>query len=172
MKEHDTITVDNGTTSMELNHTSLLGAHLYSGSFPEISPDTGYTFSLTRISGNSAPESNVTIPTPVTITTPTANAGYSLSSGSAIEIKWENNTDDTVIVSIEGDCVKPFSTGEIADSGAFTVVGADVTPEDPTGSCTATIEVERRRAGTLDGNYSGGNIYASQKASIGLQVDP
>ena len=172
LDQEDTVEVSNSSESLTLTHSSLFNAHVYNGNFTETAPDTEYTFSLNRPAETSAPNSTVTLPQDIILTAPMASNNYSLSSGSAIEVKWENRSDDMVNVSITGDCIDSFSSGDIADSAAFTIVGSDITPEEPVGDCDATIEVTRFRTGTVDGAYSGGSIKANQTATVQLQIDP
>ena len=168
----DTVSASNTTESMALTHAELFNAHVYNGVFTVTEPDAEYTFALNRENETSAPNSTVSLPMGIQITTPSNNSTYSLSSGSAIEIKWENRTEDLINVEMSGDCVNYFSTGEITDSAAFTIVGSDITPDEPIGGCDATITVERLRQGNIDPAYEDGSVKARQTVTITLQIDP
>jgi hypothetical protein len=121
-----------------------------------------------------APDSNVTLPDPFTLTGPGTTTEVSRATG--VTATWEvSATADPMTWTLEGACL--FKTdGSVPTDGTVTLKGDDfdTTPsaddavaddKDDSENCTATLCIFRKRTGTLDAAFDkyGGSVKAVQQ---------
>lgn len=158
----DSITC-NGNAMSE--NQDLFGKYYYYGNCGTLTAGATYTLVFTR-NGDDGVEtysSTAVMPAAVTISSP--SSGASFTRGQTIPVYWNGSTD-TVEVAISGNgnaasgsgtTSYSRSSGTVADSGAFTILGADTDPADTiTGViANAMITVTRSRSGTMASGLSG-----------------
>lgn len=161
-----------GDTKKTLNKDG----NFYKYTFTGDEGNTTFVFAFNRSDEDeTAPNSNVTLPDPFTITGVTST--QEVSRGAQLVVAWEPSaTFDSTHWELDGDCLFP-TNGKVTTDGALTLSGADFNPTltaeegvksgDPSKSnCTAKLCIERKRLGTLDPAFAeeeGGEIYAIQR---------
>jgi len=180
----DSLTARQGESIKTLaRQSNVLGEVWYEESFAIDAENTPFLISLTRAStdpsacgtGHDAPNSNVSLPAPFTLSAPTADASFSRAADD-IPVAWaESGKPDPMTVHFSGGCIVGRSIAVSGDPGTATIPHSMIEPirDHETESCRVTITVERRRAGALDPNYGeGGTISAAHVRSIDVLSTP
>ena len=173
----DTLTAKAGSQSQPMTATDLLGGYSYSAAFSgEDDGGTVYTVSFNRTSDVSAPNSTVTMPAPIAISSPASSASFSRATGNIVVDYSPSGGPDPVSWTLGGACINQAGTSLTADPGTFTIVAGSVTVPTGTttapGSCSVTLTISRTRTGTIDPAYEGGSINATQTQSVSFISTP
>jgi hypothetical protein len=147
----------------------------YRATFSGEAGGTLFTFAFNRGDEDEvAPDSNVTLPDPFTLTGPGTTTEVSRATG--VTATWDvSTTADPMTWTLEGACL--FKTdGSVPTDGTVTLKGDDfnTTPSaedavaddnDDSENCTATLCIFRKRTGTLDAAFDkyGGSVKAVQQ---------
>jgi hypothetical protein len=163
-----------GAASYPMVRQEALGTVWYQAVPPVDSANTAFRISLLRDNDISAPNSDVTLPAPFTITSPAP--GSEFSRNSAVTITWSGaGAADPLTWQVTGDCIDSRYGNQAADIGTLTIPAGGITPRTNQGaaSCTATIRFYRTRAGVVDPAYGeGGELYARQTRFITILSRP
>lgn len=171
----DTITVTGGAESSEMTETNLGNLYGYVADLAVQDEDTEFLFDLERTLDDGAPNSTCTLPAPLEILSPAD--GDSTSRGAAsLTVTWDpSGENDDLLVSVSGDCFSNVEESVAGDPGTYTFEPGTLESfegsEDET--CSGTVTVLRKRAGTLDPGYGeGGEIYCGQQRTVDITVAP
>lgn len=180
LSESDTLTASFGDESRGMSeHSDPFGGTWYSAEFSGSGGGTEVGISFVRdgdpTSDESATDSRITLPEPLTLTAPTQGETYSRAESSFVVV-WEGEGQpDDLYLTIDGDCVAwTISEEDIEDSGVFTVSPGILAPDDDDGStCIATITLERSRSASVDRRFGEGGVFlASQKRTVDFTSTP
>lgn len=132
-------------------------------------------FSFERVAPDeSAPNSKVTLPKPLTITAPAASVIVKRSE--PLTVTWDNQgTTDRMIVEVTGDCVHYYKAEVSGDPGTFVIEANKIKPlnDQASAACSGMVKVSRTRAGTLDPAFGeGGQVTATQLREVSVRIDP
>jgi len=138
--------------------------------------NTIYTITLERPVGESAPDSNVTLPLGFSITAPQSDTSFSRSTDN-IDVSWDP-IDNTTSLNITAalNCANSFDfitefNGPIPDTGNYTIPASTLTASSNT--CTLRIVLDRYQTGTIDPHYApGSQITGHQKRYIDITSTP
>ncbi len=185
LDDGDKLVAHNGMDNREMDlGTSLFGMRIYDESFD--ADDAGESFRIEfqreahdsteeACRGGGAPNSVVTLPAKFTISSPAADTAFGRAMD-AITINWNAANDgDEMEGKLDGECVhsKTFDIG--ADNGAFTIDAGEIEARDMEEgtTCDITIQITRKRAGTVDDAYGeGGRFIGKQVREIELSSRP
>ncbi|MCG8383171.1 MAG: hypothetical protein MJA28_13320 [Gammaproteobacteria bacterium] len=167
----------NGETKLMREDKKLFSDITYKVDFPIDTENTAFKIALDRPDGKNAPNSSVTLPAPVTITSPAAGATFHRDD--MLTLSWtpaSNNMTELQIGHVSSRCTDTLGEQVItstkvndallsSDPGSIerqaSVFLPPFTRQDPQASCVVDIEVRRRRIGTVDPNIGeGGYFYA------------
>jgi len=171
----DALTVSADGTTQTMLESHLGDLYIYSSDFALSAEDTEFQFSLERSIDAGAPDSRCTLPAPFEITAPLDSDTFSRELD-PITVSWTpSGTQDTIRISVSGDCLFDDVEDVSGDPGTFEISPgtiASIDESNPT-SCDARITVQRRRVGTLDPGFGqGGSIYGVQDRELLLRSDP
>lgn len=159
-------TVDGMTKTLDGSGNS------YSATFPTDAEGTEFTIAFLRGSeDDDAPESKVTMPAPFDLMLDSTEAGRGADD---VEVTWDPPASGSVSWKLSGECIK-LDTGSTPDDGAYTIEAGSIETfeSDMDKSCTATFEMTRARAGTVDPAFTeGGSIVARHVRSRGFTSNP
>lgn len=157
---------------------SPLGSGYYAASLTELDPGTTITIALTRADGGNAPNSNVTMPTPLVVTEP--EAGLIEIAGNNLEVSWSpsGTADQMKVVLRSVVCTRPGAgavqtVSVVGDPGTATVLidPGLLPPLNPGEQCEVGVQVQRVRMGTVDPAFAaGGVIQARQLDEVRIVV--
>lgn len=154
----------------EMERKTLLGSVWYQKSFAIDAADTAFKVAFERTIDEGAPDSNLTLPAPFSVTSPAAATDFSRSADDIV-LSWDGSgTDDLMVLNIDGGCIKIFHKELAGDTGSYTVAHDEIElarDAEEGDSCDVTILLERRRAGQLDPGYGeGGQITGIQSREV------
>lgn len=143
----------------------IYGDIWYSGLIPTSNDDTYYV-SLLRDSFQSALGSKVTLPNKFLVTAPLNNETHSRSND--LIVNWQpDQTNLPVSISVFTTCLNDisdtFDIENISDSGSYTLLTSDFTP-DAEGTCNTNIEVVKSQLGQLDPLFNSGIVTGNRVA--------
>ena len=171
----DELSVSAGEESSDLSEQNLGDYFYYTADLSSIAPGTEYDFSFIRTVDDGAPSSTCSMPDAFELSGPEADAGVSRSAD-ALTVSWtESGKADAMELRVKGDCIFDYVESISGDPGTFVVeAGKLQTPDEQVDqSCDATVELYRKRAGSLDAGFGeGGFIYAAQVRSVKIRLDP
>ena len=136
----------------------------YTTDFQFDAADTEFQVSFVRTVDAGAPNSVLTLPSPLELTAPVEGSTFSRSS-EAILVEWsDSGSSDAMRWEAEGDCID-FARGDIdGDEGVQTLevdtlesAWADV-EADEEGHCEVTLSLWRSRNGTVDTGFGEGGV--------------
>ncbi|MEO7109174.1 MAG: hypothetical protein ABI183_01945 [Polyangiaceae bacterium] len=150
--------------SIALPYDSTLQA--YSTTLEKVIDRKTVTFVLTRANGGSAPNSTVTLPDAVAVTSPAANAKVSAASGN-VQIAWSNPlaTGKMQYVAYPcGSAATTTNTESSSDTGSFSFPVSSIISGAPTaaGQCI-TIQINRQVPGTFDPAFDQGGTFSADR---------
>jgi hypothetical protein len=171
----DSLVTRVGSTSYPMVRQEALGVVWYQAVPPVDTANAAFRVSLLRDDDVSAPNSDVTLPPPFTITGPAPGSAYSRTS-QAVTITWSGSgAADPLTWQLTGDCIVSQSGNQVSDIGTLTIPAGAIQPRANQGatSCNAQIRFYRTRAGSVDPAYGeGGELYARQTRFISIQSTP
>jgi hypothetical protein len=131
--------------------------------------------SFLRDGDTSAPNSDVTLPAPFTLTAPAAGTAFSRTS-QAVTVTWSGSgATDPLTWQITGNCIVSQLGKQASDVGTLTIAAGAIQPRANQGAdnCAAEIRFFRTRAGTVDPAYGeGGQLQARQTRAISILSTP
>lgn len=90
-----------------------------------------------------------------------------------IKLKWEPISTEDMDISIDGDCIDPYTKNLSADNGEFLIPkGTLIFDEDSeTNQCPAIITVRRYKSTDVPKAFEGGRTFTSSKSVINIQIE-
>lgn len=162
-----------GVTRALSRDPQTFGEVFYTAQLPNAPEDTQVTISFTREKDTSAPNSNVSLPSPFTAISTSSTTASRASD--ALTIGWQpSGTADSISVRVSGTCFDAHDTSVVGDPGTLalplrTLKSSDQTPA----TCVATVTVLRERAGQVDPAYGeGGRITATRTTTMQFTSTP
>lgn len=168
----------NGITK-ELSMSGHILDLSYKARFDFIDADTEFRVELVRGIDVSAPNSVATLPLGFSLSTPD---GQTYARDQDITVSWDPAfTPDIMHVTYKTTC-QPSAGGiytasqgiGLIDNGQYTINASELITDDPLFAgvdCEINIQVNRKRYGTVDGNYGeGGWFLARQRRSVTVSV--
>jgi hypothetical protein len=124
---------------------------------------------LERRDDRSARGLTATIPPPFTL------AAQGISAGEPLSLTWDPGAGDyTVLLTIEGDCIRTLTRGLAQDTGSYAVDPAELQHSSPSAPATCPLQVTLARSsgaqGALVPPLPGGWFYASTAQSRTVEV--
>ncbi len=179
----DVLGASSGETSIDLVENNAVGVFAYRGTLEGVGPGEIVKVSLTRGEGKtSAPDSTVTVPVPVTITSPPAATSFSRAEAIIIELGGAVDDDaDTLGVQWSGSCVDTGSFDVPIAQRSITIAADTIKPlpqpedadaEPVATSCELQVTVNRRTNGSLDKAWGSGNIVGEASAARKFTTTP
>jgi hypothetical protein len=164
-----------GGNSYSMARQDALGIITYQASPPVATANAAFRISFQRNGDADAPNSDVTLPAPFTITAPAAGAAFSRSAA-AVTVTWNGSGSmDPLTWQISGDCIVAQVDHQISDTGTLIIPAGAIQPKANQGanSCTAAIRLYRTRTGAVDPAYGeGGALQARQTRAISILSTP
>lgn len=171
----DVLSVTAGEESAELSEQNLGDYYFYTADLDAGAAGTEYDFAFTRTVDDGAPSSTCSMPDAFEVTSPEEDVVISRGAGS-ITVSWtESGKADGMEVHVKGDCIFDYVEAISGDPGTFVIEpGTLLTPDEQADqSCDATVELYRKRSGSLDAAFGeGGFIFAAQLRSVKIRLDP
>jgi hypothetical protein len=165
------------TESLVLAESSLLTLHSYSASFETDAAGSLFDLSFERGTAaadpTGAPSSVVTLPEGFELTEP--EVGFEVSTSAEdgeLVVSWDSISNEPMTISVDGDCFSGYIETEATDSGTHSIPVSNFADNmyDEMTSCTATITVERKKAGTVDSAFDGGIATGVQKRTLDIEI--
>lgn len=122
--------------------------------------------------GPSAPDSEVTLPAPFSVTAPAP--GAALRRSASFTVSWTPARPDPMQLWVSGPCVKPALFAASSDAPGLVVPAGSIQPlSDPFASCSLELELVRSRDGVVDAAFGeGGRFVARQTRKVSAQSIP
>lgn len=158
----------NGSTAQRMSGNELLDRFWYVTNFDQAPDDALITVAFQRAEKDSAPESQVRMPLNFALNGPTAGARFTVGTD-AIPVTWSNTSGDDFELIADGTCVEHYSK-DIGDTGSFEIAATGLVKQGDDPGCEVTIELIRRRGGSVDSAFKGGRIVAEQRRTVKVQV--
>lgn len=158
----------NGGTPQRMSGESLLGRISYDTTFDTAPDDALINVAFLRTEKDDAPESQARMPLNFDLTGPTAGAAFTVGTD-AIPVVWSNTSDDDFEIKANGDCITGFDR-DIGDTGSFTIPATAFERHGMDPGCEVTIELVRRRGGSVDSAFDGGQVVAEQRRKVRVQI--
>lgn len=170
------------TTAQVMGEQSLGNARWYTTAYAIDAADTPFRIAFLRTqtpehncNAVSAPQSNVTLPSPFNITGPAANTTFSRAADDVV-VTWDTSGQaDPMSWVMAGDCIE-IRAGDInGDPGTLTIAANQFVAlqDHETETCSVTISIRRIRGGTVDPNYGeGGEFLGRQLREIDVLSAP
>lgn len=171
LRNGDTLSAKDDTESKQL---VAVTDGVYEGTFAT-GKEVPFTVSLNRTDDTDAPSSKGTLPPPFSITAPAESAVVSRSKEDLI-VLWDKIDAADGTLSVDGPCLFLGKDYDInPSSGSYTIPRGDLESFDDKKpeSCTATLDVKIRRAGTPDPNFDPDSYFNTyQKRSMTFTSAP
>jgi len=105
------------------------------------------------------------------ITEPTQSQGFKISDD--IKIKWEPASTEEIDLSVNGDCIDPFTKIFSTDNGEYIISGGTLKIKESaeTTKCTATILLKRYISTGVPKEFDGGNAFSYSKSEVNIQIE-
>jgi hypothetical protein len=150
--------------SIALPYDSTL--QIYSTTLEKVDNFKTVTFVFTRASGTGAPNSTVTLPDAIALTSPAPNAQVSAASGN-VPIAWSNASANGHMHYFAYPCGSAAGTTDDQDSddtGSFSFPVSAIVGAAPTaaGQCI-TLRIERVVPGTFDPAFDQGGTFSAER---------
>ncbi len=154
-----------------------LGGGQYAASLTQLDGGTVVNISLTRSDGGGAPNSTVTMPTPLEVSAPVV--GTSVTAGQNILVAWapSGTPDEMQVVMRTVSCDRVGAgntvvTTLVGDPGDVTLpVDPSLLPPLASGEqCQVDVQVQRLVNGTVDPAFAGGTFLARQRDVVRIVV--
>ena len=174
-----TVTSQGVRLAMKKNRDPLGGIR-YEATFDFDAEGTLFTVALERASDTSAPNTSVRLPSPFTISAP--SAGDRVTSDGTLTVLWSpSGFAPKMDLKFTTQCNSTFTTAVVfrqgADTGAYSVPVRSVTARAEDGSppgatCDMEIELTRMQTGQLDPAYGeGGSVVGVQRRKASVLID-
>ena len=139
---------------------------IYSTTIKNVTDRKTVTFVLTRSNGGGAPSSTVSIPDPITLTAPGANAKISAATGN-VAVAWSNTNAAATAHFFAYPCGSAAGTTDdqsADDTGTFSFPVSSIVSAAPTaaGQCI-TLRIEREVPGTFDPAFDQGGTFGAER---------
>ncbi len=134
---------------------------------------TNIRIAFSREEKQSARDSEVELPNPFVIESPSSGESFSRENDS-VEIQLSNSQSGPEMVArLQGDCLDESVT-ETFSGDTVTISASAIASdeEDPDAECTVDIEVDRTREGTVDNEFSGGEFEGVQRRTASFESVP
>lgn len=158
-----------------LNQLSLGVVHSYQQRFETDTEDGEFVLRFDRVDQTGAPSSLAVLPAPFEITLPVGDdtVSRSVETGELV-VSWDNQSDDSINISVYGDCFASYFALEQSDAGTHTIPLSYFKDNeyDAVSSCSAEVSVERRRTGSVDSEFAGGSSQGVQLRTVTIQMEP
>tara|TARA_B110000037_G_scaffold212714_1_gene265811 strand:+ start:186 stop:908 length:723 start_codon:yes stop_codon:yes gene_type:complete len=158
-----------------LNQLSLGVVHSYQQRFETDTEDGEFVLRFDRVDQTGAPSSLAVLPAPFEITLPVDDdtVSRSVETGELV-VSWDNQSDDSINISVYGDCFASYFALEQSDAGTHTIPLSYFKDNeyDAVSSCSAEVSVERRRTGSVDSEFAGGSSQGVQLRTVTIQMEP
>lgn len=166
---------DGEDESVEMGHNNSGDRHWYRSRFDTDEDNTVFTVAFNRGEDFvSAPDSNVALPAPFTLSLEGLDEGDEVERGTDVTVTWSNEDGGDVNWYVEGDCVWSKS-GRSTDDMELTIPAEEieVLGTDEGETCTVEIIIERTRMGTVDSEFGeGGEFWGIQRRGIEITSTP
>lgn len=161
---------------VDMGENSSGDRHWFLSRFETDADDTEFRIQFLRGDDDKedATESVVTIPKPFSMGIEGIDdEGDPVERGQDVTVTWSNTDGGTILWEISGSCIWDES-GEVDDSGEFTIPAEDVRVQslDAGESCEVEVTLERNRKGSVDPNYDGGEFWARQRRGFMFTSTP
>jgi len=158
-----------------LNQLSLGVVHSYQQRFETDTEDSEFVLRFDRADQTGAPSSLAVLPAPFEITLPVGEetVSRSVETGELV-VSWDNQSDDSINISVYGDCFASYFALEQSDAGTHSIPLSYFKDNeyDAVSSCSAEVSVERRRTGSVDTEFAGGSSQGVQQRTVNIQIEP
>jgi len=129
-----------------------------------------YLFSFNRANHQSAPNSSVNLPLPVSNIQFNPEESFSRTSEN-ITVTWDRVEDEKISINITGSCINTYNKNNISDNGILTISASSLTSPSglATSSCPLIFKFSRTNSGTIAREFGEGGIieaHSSRKAEI------
>jgi hypothetical protein len=169
MADGDSLVVQVGGNSYPIERHYAAGDTWYQTVIPVDTANVLYRISFLRDRDDEAPNSDVIMPPPLSITAPVPGTAFSRAS-QALTVTWDGaGAADPLTWQLKGDCILSKLDQQAADTGALTLPAGAIQPRvGMEGStCTAALHLIRTRGGSVDPAYGlGGELWARQSRVI------
>lgn len=171
----DRLVVTAGETEVEMTESFVSDLYIYDADIPAVEVGTELVFRLERQSGEDALDSRCSLPLGLTVLAPEPVETLSRAIDD-LAIAWTpSGEQDPVRAVISGDCIWDEVVDVQGDPGNTTVMAgtlASLDEENPA-ACSAQVEVQRRRSGSVDPAFGeGGSTICQQVAGTSFQSEP
>ncbi len=171
----DRLVVEAGGVEVEMTESFVSDLYIYDADLSSVEVDTELVFRLERDSGDDALDSRCSLPMGLSVSAPEPVETLSRAIDD-LEIAWSpSGQQDPVRAVVSGDCIWDELVEPQGDPGAATVPAGTLVSldEENPAACVARVEVQRRRAGTVDPAFGeGGSIVCQQVAGSTFQSEP
>jgi hypothetical protein len=185
LSDGDSLLVDHAGDTRRLERSQdFFGAVHYRTSVPTDAADTPLRVAFMRephdqmeaeCRGGSAPYSIATLPSPFSITAPSADAKFSRARDSIV-VTWTPSSHDAMRWTASGTCIRNESGDLDGDPGRLELDAGRFEPatdREQSQSCEVTITLIRRRMGMVDPAYGeGGTFTAEQIRKVEIDSEP
>ena len=175
LDDGDQLVVSVNDESQVLSQSSLGVIHSYDADFVSDVDGDEFRLAFDRANLDGAPETLAVLPTPFELTEPEFDTVFSRSNESGeIVVGWDNQGQDRMKITVEGDCFVSYLATNQPDSGTHSIPLSYFKDNeyDDAESCTAMVIVERQRAGSVDPAFAGGQALGIQKRRSSIRLDP
>jgi hypothetical protein len=152
---------DGEPDSAKMGHNNSGNRHWYLSRFTTDEDNTEFNIAFNRGDDDeSAPNSNVRIPKPFSMSVEGIDEGDEIERGTDVVVTWSNEDGGDIKWEISGDCIWTES-GRTSDDMEFTISAEDirVLSTDEGESCTVKVTLERTRMGTVDPAFGEGGVF-------------
>lgn len=171
----DKLQVTSGSTTIDLKRDTDILDIDYEGSMNIVASGSEFTVAFIRASKQDAPNSKVTLPATFNPILPLSEQSFRYTD--PISMAWTPRVEGTIMDiavtsvckdSSDNDVNINSGTAKIADTGTyiFNHTANAFNSIDKSKGCTTTITMKREVSGTLDSNFTGGFIRASQSRTV------
>jgi len=175
LSDGDQLVVSVADEELVLNQVSLGVVHSYTERFVADTEGSEFVLRFDRADQTGAESSIASLPSPFLITLPAESASFSRSNETGeLVVEWDNQGDELISVSVTGDCFSSYNSTYEADTGTHTIPLSYFKDNeyDAVSSCSAEVQVERSRTGTVDAAFGGGNSQGIQVRTVQVQIEP
>ena len=185
LADGDKLIAHHGSDQTEMTLSdSLFGVRRYSATFNADQAGESFRIAFEREAhddteeacrGGGAPDSSASLPRGFSISSPASGAPLS-RGGDEIVIRWDRASDgDEMEAELTGSCIHSKTIDIDGDPGSVSVSrdSLDARDGEVGTTCEVTIELKRKRPGTVDSAYGeGGRFSAEQMRTITIQSQP
>lgn len=171
----DRLVVSADGVDVEMTESNVSDLYIYDADFTGLAAGTELTFRLEREVEDDALDNRCTLPVGLEVTAPEPIEDLSRATDD-LDIAWSPSGEaDPVRAVISGDCVWDEVVDVQGDPGVAVVTAGTLASldEDAPTTCPAQVQVQRRRAGTIDPAFGeGGSITCQQVGTSSFTSQP